>query len=535
MMKNKKYPYYDVAKPHDFRELLHYCNKEYGEKTAFRYMKGKKDISVTYSQFKQDVENFGTFLLSKGFGGAHISLLGENSYNWIVSYFAVVNIGSVIVPIDKELSEEEIAEIVKESDSEAIIFSDTYAEEAEINKISLFNMKDMSGFIDEGKRLTASGNDLYSFVPIDTEKMCTIVFTSGTTSKPKGVMLSQKNLLTDAIVSSENLLLPEGTVLVLPINHTFGFMAGVLCPILRGYSVFISSSLRRVLDDIKTAKPGHISVVPLLVSVIYEKMQKSIRESGKEKAFEVLVKFSNAMLSIGIDLRKKIFRPIVEAFGGNLEMIISGGSPLDEKYIKLFRDIGITVINGYGITECSPIITTMRNKHYNPASVGSIQPQTQVRIVDGEIQVKGDIVFMGYYKNEQATAEAFDGEWFKTGDLGSVDENGMLYITGRKKNLIILSNGKNVSAEELELALMNSIAEIKEVVVKAENDSIVAEIFPDYDISDVESVINQKIIEFNKTQPVYKRIYNATFRKTEFEKTTTKKIKREYNGVIRNA
>ena len=243
-----------------------------------------------------------------------------------------------------------------------------------------------------------------------------------------------------------------------------------------------------------------------------------------------MIKISNALLKVGIDIRRKVFKQVFDAFGGNLEMLITGGSAIDEKYIKGFRDIGITVTNGYGITECSPIVSTMRNKHYAPRSVGAVHPELEARVVDGEIQIKGPTVFMGYYKNESATEAAFDGEWFRTGDLGSIDDDGLLYIDGRKKNLIILSNGKNVVPEELESLLMNNAEEIKEVLVYGQDDKIVAEIYPDKEIEDVEKIINTKINEINQKLPNFKRIAKVKFTDEEFPKTTTKKIKRTHNS-----
>ena len=461
----------------------------------------------------------------------HIALLGENSYAWIASYFAIVNGGNVVVPIDNQNTPDDIARLVKRADVSLLIYSDNYREESESAGVQLLSLKQFSSCLAEGQRLLAQGNNSFVNCTIDRERMCAIVFTSGTTGEPKGVMLNHRGLMRDAIVSSQNLFVPEGTVCVLPLYHTFGFMAGVLCQMLKGYPVFINNSLKRVLSDIQHAAPKHVSVVPLLIGVIYNQIWENVRKSGKEKLFKGMIAISNVLDHCGIHIKRKLFQQVYDAFGGNLEMLISGGSSIDEKYIKGFRDIGIKVTNGYGITECSPIVATTRNRHYAPKSVGAIQPGIDCRIQDGEVQLKGETLFLGYYKDEEATAEAFDGEWFKTGDLGYLDQDGLLYITGRIKNLIILSNGKNVSPEELETLLMQHIPEVKEVVCYGESDLIVAEAYLDPDIDCDEESIKAKISELNRTLPNHKQIADIRIRDSEFPKTTTKKIKRNFTEV----
>ena len=527
-MKNDNYPYYKVGEPTDLKDLINYCADTFGDKTSFWYKKKGEEIKISYKQLQADIDAFGTYLHSKGYRNAHIAVMGENSYEWIVSYFAIVNGDNVVVPIDKEANAEDVKFQLNKSDTTLFIHSNTYKDVAEFCGIENINMKIFDDFLDEGKKLLESGDNSFITTTIDKEKLCAIVFTSGTTSEPKGVMLNHRNLMTDAIISLKNLLVPEGTVALLPFYHTFGFMACVICQMLLGHYVYINTSLKRAFDDIKHAQPKHVSVVPMLLVAIYDKIWNNVRNQGKENLFKTMIKISNVLLKVGIDIRRVAFKQVFEAFGGNLEMLITGGSAIDEKYIKGFRDIGIKVTNGYGITECSPIVATMRNEHYAPASVGAIHPELEGRVVDGEVQIKGPTVFMGYYKNEEATAEAFDGEWFKTGDLGSIDEDGLLYITGRKKNLIILSNGKNVVPEELESLIMNSIPEVKEVLVYGKNDSVTAEIFCDEEAENEESIIKYKIDMLNKDLPSYKQISSLKFRDTEFPKTTTKKIKRNY-------
>ncbi len=527
-MKNKKYPYYSVGEPTDLKDLIQYCADSYGEKTAFRYKKKGEEVKISFNRLKADIDALGTFLHSRGYVNAHIAVVGENSYEWIVSYFAVVNGGNVVVPIDKEATAEDIKFQLEKSDAVLLIHANTYSDIAQFCGMQSINMKSFEQLLQQGRELIANGNTSFADTVIDKQKLCAIVFTSGTTSQPKGVMLNHRNLAKDLIISSMNLQLPGNTVALLPFYHTYGFMACVLCPMLKGFSIFINTSLKRAFDDIQYAQPKYVAVVPMILAAMYDKICANVKKQGREKTFRLAILGSNVLLKAGIDVKRKLFRQVFEAFGGNLEMIICGGAALEQKYVKSFRDIGIKITNGYGITECSPIVTTMRNEHYAPASVGSIQPALEARIADGEVQIKGPIVFMGYYKNEEATAEAFDGEWFRTGDLGSIDEDGLLYITGRKKNLIILSNGKNVVPEELESLIMNHIPEVKEVVVYGCKDSVEAEIFCNEDVENVKIIVQSKIDQLNKSLPSYKQIAAVKFKDSEFRKTTTKKIKRNY-------
>ena len=506
------------------KNLLDFCAETYKDEKAFWYKKRKQEINKSYIDVRNDVNALGTYLDILNVRNTHIAILGENSYEWIISYFAIVSGGNVVVPIDKELDVKDIDNLLKKADVSILIHSDAYTEEAEQCTVKTINMKSFPDFISIGNELINSGNTGYLLREIDREKMCSIVFTSGTTGEPKGVMLNHHSLIRDAIRSAQNLYAPKGTVSILPLYHTFGWMSCVLDQMILGHEVYIICSLKRVMSDIQYAQPRHISVVPMLIGAMYNEIWNNARKSGKEKKLKTAIKFSNSLLKIGIDIRRKLFKEVYDAFGGNLEMIISGGSAIDEKYIKGFNNFGIKLTNGYGITECSPIVATMRNKHYAPGSVGCVHPGTECRIVDGEIQLKGETLFLGYYKDETATKEAFDGDWFKTGDLGSFDQDGLLHITGRKKNLIILSNGKNVSPEELEAKITEKIPGIKEILVYAENDKITAEIYSDEPDENKKEAVNGQILSLNRELPQYKQIAKVKFRDTEFPKTSTKKI-----------
>ena len=532
---NKPYPYYDAPEINSLRELVDYCTKAHNEKVAFHWLKKKDEFSKTYKDFKEDVEALGTYFISKGYNRTHIAVIGENSYEWIVTYFATVNSNNIIVPLDKEASINDLKYLVEKSDTTVIVHSDDYLEEAEATGCqNLINMKDFDAIIAESKENIADGNNLFKDVTIDENAMCTLVYTSGTTSEPKGVMLSHKNIASDALYTLMNSTVPNSSILVLPLHHTYAMILAISVPMLVGSSIFINRSLRTLMSDISFCKPKYIAVVPLMMDTFYKRIIEKLRNTGKEDIINKLVTISNTLRKFGIDLRRKFFAKILEAFGGNLELIAVGGAPINEHVVTALTDFGIQVLGGYGTTECSPIVSSVRNKHYNPKSSGSIIPNVEARVVDDEIQIKGDIVFLGYYKDDQATQKVFDGEWYKTGDLGEIAD-GFLFVSGRHKNLIVLSNGENISPESMEMLLTNNIPEIEEVVVYSQGDIIIAENYLSQRNTKTEETICEGIEELNKKLPTYKQISKIIFRDVPFEKTTTKKIKRNNLGGYKNA
>jgi long-chain acyl-CoA synthetase len=526
-MKNKKYPYYETPDVNNLRDVTAYCADAFGEKIAFSYFEGKKEVSFSYRDFHNHVISLSAYFISRGFSRKHIALIGENSYNWLVTYFAVVNSNNVIVPIDKELSPDDISLILEKSDSSLLVYSPTYEDEAnEASKgIDLISMASLSQLIENGNEIISHGGKSCMDIELDNDNFCTIVFTSGTTATPKGVMLSHKNFVTDTVATSKSVRVCDPSLVTLPLHHTYGFVASITIPMLIGSSIFINSSIRRLMPEIKHSKPEYIAVVPLVAETIYKKIWENAKATGKDKLLRKMVKISDFLCKIGIDLRRKLFRSVIDGLGGNIQIIVIGGAPISPECVKGFYSFGIMALGGYGITECSPIVSTVRNTHYCPESVGSVHPGINVRIVDDEIQVSGETVFRGYYKDDLATSEAFDGEWFKTGDLGYL-KDGFLFISGRKKNLIILGNGKNVSPEELEQKLSDSISEIDEIVVSEKNGVICAEIYANEADDATKAIVKNKVLEYNKTLPSYKHIAEVSFRDTEFPKTTTKKIKR---------
>ncbi len=534
MKKNNHYPYYEMPEIKDFRQFVDFMAENYGDKTVFIYEDNKNEKSVSYTKFTNDINALAAYFAASGLIDEKIAVYGENSYEWIVTYFAAVVSGNVIVPIDKELSGEEVKNLVCDCEARILVYSAAKANIVDEVKNgmttveSFFETDDVKTLFEKGAEILAEDSSVLTLLQ-DTEKLCALIYTSGTTGKPKGVMLCQRNLMFDMCNSCRNLLEPPNTVVVLPLNHTFGMMAGVLCQVYAGYTTYINNNLRNVLRDINRLKPYHISVVPLFADTFYKGIWKNAKKSGKDKALKLLIKVSNALRKAGIDLRRVLFKSVIDAFGGNLEMLIVGGAPLDLKVAKGFEDLGITVIGGYGITECSPIISTDRNRDYKFGSAGLPVPGVEVRVDnpdengEGELLVKGPIVMLGYYNNPEATAEVFEGEWFRTGDFGRVDDEGFIFITGRKKNIIITPNGKNVYPEEIE-AVIQKVEGIGEVVVYEDDKLICAEIYTE--TPDDNDRIKADVLALNKSLPSYKQIQKVVFRDEEFEKTTTKKIKR---------
>jgi long-chain acyl-CoA synthetase len=568
LMKNSMYSLYKVDCVNNLKELIENSAFKYPDNIAFEYKnKDNKAQKVSYKQFKSDIECLGTAIYSIGLKDRHIAVIGENSYEWIVTYIATVNSSNVIVPIDKELTAKEIRNILIDSESKALIFSDLYSETvleiqndlAEVRYFINTNAESdndkficYQGLLERGRQLISQGDRSFIDNQVDSNMMAAIIYTSGTTGVSKGVMLSHQNISSNVVSALNNVKPYEETLLVLPIHHTFGITAGVFCILHSGYKICINSNLKRVSNDIKEYKPGLVFLVPLFVETMYKKIWSTAEKSGKANLLRTLIKVSNFSLRMGIDLRRKLFKSVLSAFGGELRLIVCGGAPLDPKYIKGFRDFGINVLNGYGITECSPIVSVNRNQHYKDGSIGQVLTCCEVNIDnpdsngEGEILVKGQNVMMGYYKNDKATKDAMEDGWFRTGDIGRLDEDGFLYITGRKKNLIILNNGKNIYPEEIEMLIVN-IPYVKEVMVYSECDleeketTITAEVYLDSEyieakgINDPKDQLQKDIDMINKTIPYYKNISEVRIRETEFDKTTTKKIKRFKAGGVKNA
>lgn len=560
---NHNYPLYDYAPAtENLKTLIYEAQARTPDKLAFRYRRKGEDIDVTYTEFKYEFNSVGTALMSVlGYNGTHSAIIGENSYDYILTHFAVMNTGGVSAPIDRELAPEGIANIINMSDSEYLFCSSAYESKIadilpsipNIKKIFVFDKAEDDGIFcsfdklkAEGAKLLDGGDKSFVDFKIDTKKLATLVFTSGTTGVSKGVMLSQSNLLLDAVSAMKNMLIYDCCVSVLPYHHTYEIMV-LVCMLHNNTTICINESLRTVLVSLKKYKPLDICLVPLFVETMYKRVWATAEDSGKAGGLRFLLKLSRLLRKCGIDIRHKLFKTIHENFGGRLTKIICGGAPIKTNVAQFFDDIGIQVLLGYGISECSPIVSVNRNEFYDCFSTGVPVDCCTVRIDnpnedgEGEICVKGDNVMLGYYKNPEATAAVFteDG-YFRTGDIGKLDEHGRLYITGRIKNLIVLNNGKNVYPEELENYFADSEI-VSEIIVYADKKqgnievAVTAEIYPNPEyiknnnITDVKAAVQAEVDKINEKLPIYKQIKNVKLRDAEFEKTTSKKIKRNYN------
>ncbi|MBQ9832636.1 MAG: AMP-binding protein, partial [Clostridia bacterium] len=476
----KKLKLFPAERMRDMRELVQRAAKKYNGVVAYKQYDENGDIVVyTFRQLLEDMNALGTVLTNRGYSGKHFAVIGESSYEWILSYLAVVNGVGVIVPIDKELPNDDIAKLINKADVDGIFFSKTFEGDMEdilskcprVKTTIILNPSEgdtkylsQASLIDEGKALVRNGNKEYINAGIDPEVMSVIIFTSGTTGANKGVMLSHKNIMT-SLHSAFTMHRFEGTsISVLPIHHTYEFNLNVLGCIYAGVTLCINDSLKHVMPNLQTYKPTFSLMVPLIVENIYKNIWREAEKSGLAAHMKQGIWFSNILRKFGIDRRRYYFKPVLDKFGGEINMIVSGAAPLRPEVVKGLDDLGISVYNGYGITECSPLVAFNCELLNVPGSVGRPIPDVQVRIAEpdekgiGEIQVLGDNVMIGFYKDEEATKATFtDDGWFKTGDLGKFGKKGVLEIMGRQKNLIILANGKNVHPEELEDYLMDHI------------------------------------------------------------------------------
>ncbi len=539
--------------------------RKYPDRIAYSYKKDPRDtntVDVTFSEVRDYVRNLGTELISLGCTDKKVAIVGETSYNWICSYFALMAIGAIVVPLDKDMPVNELTGLLDFAECEYIVYSTSVEEKIMQIGDSVPTLKTyicmgepkmepalkLSDLAERGKAKFENGDNSYYDYEIDPDRLATIVFTSGTTGKGKGVMLSQKNIASDMTQGMYLFAITPKTMSVLPPHHTYCSTVVFVGHFSQGCTTFINSGLKYFLNEVKEQQPSHLVLVPLFVETMYKRIWNTAEKSGKANMLKRMIKVSNFLRKIGIDLRSVFFKSVLENFGGKLEMIISGGAAINQDIIDFFDAIGITILNGYGITECSPLVSCNRNKYQKKGSVGIPIIGEQVKIKDpdengeGEICVKGPNVMLGYYKNPEATAAAFDEEgYFMTGDYGKLDDEGWLYITGRLKNIIILSNGKNVYPEEIEQEVQR-IPGVSEVVVYAgetKNQSnkevIVAEIFPDYELLKLKGIegtqaikeyFNKEIKNVNSRMAPHKTIRKVKIREEEFIKNTSKKILR---------
>lgn len=559
---------HEIEKFTDLKDMLNKTVEKFGDKPAyvFKTEEDGKLRELTYNEFKSDVDGLGTALINLGLKDKRIAVIGNNRYEWAVSYLAVTNGTGIVVPLDKALPNNEIESLIMRSEVEAIIYTSKYDEIMEELKdkkntnlkyfISMDLEESTNGIIsfrkliEKGKKQIEDGDRKFLDAVINPDIMGIMLFTSGTTSQSKAVMLSHKNIVSDLMDISLVVYIDENDRFLsfLPLHHTFECTAGFLFPISRGSSIAFSEGIRHIGDNIKEFEITIMVSVPLLYEGMCKKVIKSIEKQGKLKTVNVGMKISNGLLKIGLDVRNKLFKQIHENLGPKLRLLVAGGAALDPETEKIFNGLGITMYQGYGLTETSPVIAVEDDKYRRNGSIGKALPNLDVKIKDaneegiGELLVKGPTVMLGYYQNEEATKETIDEDgWLNTGDLAKIDKDGFIFITGRKKYVIVLKNGKNVYPEELEI-LINKIAGVTESFVygKEEEDGdykvsakivydkeIMKDVYGIEDKDEIKEKLWQEIKRINKTMPTYKYIKEISVTDEEFIKTTTKKIKRQ--------
>lgn len=558
---NRKMKLNEVQKVTSIKEMLNLAVKEAGDKIAFEYQdenQKEKNKQITYKEFVRDTEELGTALANLGMQDKHIAIIGENSYKWLTVYLTVLKSTGVFVPIDKELTVKGIINVLKHSDSEVLFYSEKYEKwipeiKQEVPNVKFFiglNRKEKDQdilsydmFKEEGKKALEKGSKKYTELQDDENNLKLLVYTSGTTGDPKGVMLTEHNLISVVYYGLQVADINTKCLSVLPYHHTYEAVAGILVALHKRACICINDSLKNVLKNLQLYKPDYIYLVPAFTEIFYKNIWNNAQKTGKDKMLKKIIPISNALRKIGIDLRNVFFKSIHQAFGGNLKEIVCGGAPIRPEIGKFFNDIGITLLNGYGITECSPLVSVNRLQFNDSSTVGVVLPCCEIKLEnvtpdgDGEICVKGDIVMKGYYKDQERTDRVLKDGWFNTEDYGHINPKGQLVINGRKKNLIVLDNGKNVYPEEIENYILG-IPYVQEVIVKGKKNAIgqevalVAEVFLNQEkveelkLEKIEDKLKDDIHEVCKELPIYKRISNIEIRKEEFEKTTTNKIKR---------
>ena len=571
-MNSRKYKdnFYKVREIRDLRELIKGSVEKRKSYPAFlvKDTSGGEYKPISYSKFDADIDGLGTSLIDMGLLESKIAIIGENSYEWVVAYLAVTNGTGVVVPIDRELHPKEIAHLIKRSGANVIVHSTkmkksvdevlAYVRNVEyvIDMAAADDTEDrlsMMKLIEKGNRLMAAGDRRFTDAEIDPDVMCALLFTSGTTGMAKGVMLSHKNIAANVYNMSQYVdIIEEGVGLsVLPMHHTYELTCHIFTGLYQAITLAICEGLKHIQKNMVESRATVMLSVPLIFETMHKKIWKKLEANGSAGKARRMISISKKLKLYNHDkLIRRIFKELHDQTGGRMVQFIAGGAAIDPRVIEDYEAMGIPMIQGYGMTENSPIIAVNRDCYSKAASVGQPMPNTEVRIIDpdengmGEIICKGPSVMLGYYNDPVATKETIKNGWLYTGDYGYMDEEGYLYISGRKKNVIVTKNGKNVFPEEVEFCLTES-QYIQEALVHGIEDErtgdiiIKAEIFPDYEhISEQKGDIDEdglrellKIVidDINEEMPLYKRVRRFGIRKEEFSKTTTRKIKR-YNA-----
>lgn len=553
----------------DVKHMIETSVELYGNNTAFMYKeKGSEAyLSITYKEMLEKINGLGTSLIAKGMKDKRIAVIGENCYQWAISYLAAVCGTGTIVPLDKELSGDDLKNLIMKADVECVIFAKKYeplfkemrdSGDTELKVLINFNSQEEKDgvlswkqVVEEGQAMVANGDNSFTDAEIINDEMRIILFTSGTTGASKGVMLSHKNLAANLMMAPTVLKVYPWDIFfsVLPLHHTYECTCGFLMPLYKGAAIAYCQGLKYILKNLQEAKPTMFLGVPLIFENLYKGIWKNVRKQGKEDLIKRIIKINNKTKKIGIDIGKIFFKPITAVFGGNMRMMICGGAAINPDVLNGIRDFGISAVQGYGLTECSPLGALNPDTAPNPASIGVAFPGGQIKAVDfneegiGELCLYGDNVMMGYYQMPEETAEVIDSEgWFHTGDLGYVDDKGYAFITGRKKNVIITKNGKNVYPEELEYLLSNSPyvqesfvfsqdtehSEDTTIVasIKADRDAVEEKLGKGYTAEDLKKLIWEEVDKVNEDAPFYRKIKKVIIREKDFVKNTSNKLVR---------
>ena len=557
---------YDADKINNFRELVKRYSEKYSDEIAFEYKENpssKDHIKITYSQFASDIKSLGTALINTGLSKKKVAIISPNRYEWCVSYLAITTSDMVVVPLDRALPDNEIEDLIIRSEAEAVIFDKKYVEvfsklakEKKSNLSQFICMDNIDGFttysslIQKGHSLLVNGDTKYDNVVIDNKKMSIMLFTSGTTSISKAVALSQSNICEDiyALAQMTDIRKDDTFLSFLPLHHTFESTCTFLYGTFSGITVAFCDGLKYVQKNLAEFKVTGFVCVPLMLEIMYKKIKKGIEEQGKAKLVATMSKISNGLLKIGIDIRRKVFKQILDNLGGKLRILIAGGAAMSKDAIQGFLDLGINLLQGYGLTETSPVVAGENDKCKRCGSVGFPLPGINVKIANpdkdgiGEVAVQAPTVMLGYVDNPEATNEVLKDDWFYTGDLGYFDKDGFLFITGRKKDVIVLKNGKNIFPEEIEI-LINKLPYVSESMVFGRpledgdykicakivyNKDVVNEMFPNISKEDLHKKVWDDIKEnVNHKMPAYKYIREIILTDTPLIKTTTQKVKRQ--------
>ena len=567
-MKKLNSEIYEADEITNFRELIKRSAEKYPDNTAYKFKRNlgkpnQKIIEKTYKEIKEEVECLGTALLDMGLENKKVAVIGNNRYEWCASYLAITTSNMVVVPLDKMLPEKEIKSLIERSKVDAVIYENKYAEVFENIKGEETTLKyyinmdlkedekktlSFQKLIEKGKELRKNGNKQYDDIKIDNEKMSVLIFTSGTTNTSKGVMLSQKNITSNIMgMAKMSKMYPDDVLLsFLPLHHTFECTITFLYGFYSGATIAFCDGLKYIAKNLQEYEISVFVAVPLVLETIYKKIQKGIKEQGKEKLVKIMSKIANFLLIFHIDIRRKVFKSVLNQLGGKLRIAYFGAAAMDKHVIEGYNNFGIDTVQGYGLTETSPLVAAETDKEHCPGSVGMAPFNIQIKLEDindkgiGEIVTKGPNVMLGYYEDEESTKEVMQDGWFHTGDLGYFNKDGYLFITGRKKEVIVLKNGENVFPSDIEF-LVNKLQYVQESILfprenaKGEialgikivyDEDLIKEHFGEKSKKEYKELIWEDIKKINQNLSQFKRIKELIITTEPLEKTTTQKVKR---------